>query len=541
MKDQQTFPANFGELLKAFRKRKRMTQQQLAQRLGVHINTISSWELGTYLPATRGLILELARHLALDEQESRQLLEASLTALSPHWLISSPRNPLFTGREEVLEILHAYLGAEHAAAFTQSYALYGLGGVGKTQIALEYAYRYALEYSAVFWIGPETLGTVASSMLHIAELLQLPVRREKDHPRVVSAVQRWLVTHSRWLLIWDNLEDLELLQRWQPAARQGAILITTRNPALGTLAQGLELSTMRQEEGMLFLLKRAKVLEAEATSEQIQQLAQRQPGEYAAAEKLVRVMDGLPLALDQAGAYIEEIGCSLANYLQRYEQQSAHLLDRRGALAGDHPHSVTATFLTLIERVEREQPAAADVLRVCALLHAEEIPEELFVMGAAQLGPELADLASDPRQLDLAIAALRSLSLVQRQAQTRTLSLHPLVQTVLREWMGMPERAMWMRRVSAALNRTFPEVTYEAWEQCERLLPHVLACATAMPDQGGNQELAEVLRKAADYLCECARYDQAEALYERAMRIREQGGRSGYREVATSLRCDRGP
>jgi len=96
MESQQTFPASFGELLKTFRKRKRLTQKQLAQQLGVHANTISSWELGTYLPATRGLVLELARHLALDEQETRQLLEASLTALSPHWQVPFQRNPLFT-------------------------------------------------------------------------------------------------------------------------------------------------------------------------------------------------------------------------------------------------------------------------------------------------------------------------------------------------------------------------------------------------------------------------------------------------------------
>jgi len=136
-------------------------------------------------------------------------------------------------------------------------------------------------------------------------------------------------------------------------------------------------------------------------------------------------MGGLPLALDQAGAYIEETGCSVSAYLQRYEQQRARLLERRGALAGDHPHSVTATFLLVSKRIEREQSAAADLLHVCALLYAEAIPEELFVAGAAYLGPELASLATDPCQLDQVIAVLRSLSLVQRQPETRTLSMHP--------------------------------------------------------------------------------------------------------------------
>ena len=535
MESQQTFPASFGELLKTHRKRKQLTQKQLAQQLGVHANTISSWELGTYLPVTRGLVLELARHLALDEQETRQLLEASLTALSPHWQVPFQRNALFTGREEILETLHTRLHAEQVVARTQSYALHGLGGIGKTQIALEYAYRHALEYGAVFWIEAETVEYIVSSMLRIAELLQLPERQETDQQRIVAAVQRWLSTHSRWLLIWDNVEDLELLQSLLPPTRQGATLITTRHQALGTLARGMDLAPMEREEGMLFVLRRAKVLEPEATSERMHQLAVSMPAEYAAAEKLAAAMEGIPLALDQAGAYIEETGCSVSAYLERYEQQRARLLDRRGVLGGDHPHSVTATFLLASKRIEREQSAAADLLHVCALLHAEAIPEELFVAGAAYLGPELASLATDPSQLDQVIAVLRSLSLVQRQPEIRTLSMHRLVQAVLREQMSEPEQAEWLRRVIAALNAVFPDVTHEAWEQCERLLPHVLTVATAIPDCAGDRELAEALQKAADYLCGRARYEQAEPLYQRALCIGKQVWGPAHPQVAYPL------
>ncbi len=167
----------------------------------MHANTISSWELGTYLPATRGLVLELARHLALDEQETRQLLEASLTALAPHWLVPLPRNPLFTGREEILEAVHRRLHAGQVVALTQPSALHGPGGIGKTQLALEYAYRHALEFSAVFWIVAETGASIVASLLRIAELLGLPARQEADQQRMVAAVQRWLSTHSHWLLI----------------------------------------------------------------------------------------------------------------------------------------------------------------------------------------------------------------------------------------------------------------------------------------------------------------------------------------------------
>jgi tetratricopeptide (TPR) repeat protein len=361
-----------------------------------------------------------------------------------------------------------------------------------------------------------------SSLLRIAELLQLPERQEADQQRIVAAVQRWLSTHSQWLLIWDNVEDLELLQRLLPPARQGTILITTRRQALGTLARGMDLMPMGREEGMLFVLRRANVLEPEATCERMHQLAASMPTEYAAAEKLVDTMGGVPLAIDQAGAYIEETGCSVSTYLQRYEQQHARLLDRRGVLGGDHPHSVTATFLLASKRIEQEQNAAADLLHVCVLLHAEAIPEELFVEGAAYLGPELASLANDPYQLDQAIAVLRSLSLVQRQPETRTLSMHRLLQAVLRERMSEPEQAEWLRRVITALNAVLPDATHETWGRFERLLPHVLTVASAIPDCAGDRELAEALQKAADYLTCRARYEQAEPLYQRALCIEKR-------------------
>src|SRR5450432_3974495 len=158
--------SSFGVVLRTFRKRRHLTQQQLAEVIGVHRSTLINWEQGDFLPGSKTLVLELARHLKLDDQETRQLLEASLTALAPHWLVPLPRNLFFTGREAILEALHTQLGVNHAIALTQSSALHGLGGIGKTQIALEYAYRHALEYSAVFWIGAETEEQIISSLLH---------------------------------------------------------------------------------------------------------------------------------------------------------------------------------------------------------------------------------------------------------------------------------------------------------------------------------------------------------------------------------------
>lgn len=527
--------SSFGEMLKAFRLRKHLTQQELAELIGAHRNTIGIWERGSYLPESKTVVLELAHRLGLQEQETRQLLEASFTALLPYWSVPLPHNPFFTGREEILERLHTQLGADRVMALTQSSALYGLGGIGKTQIALEYAYRYGLEYSAVFWIGAETQEEILSSLLRIAEVLQLPERNEKDQQRVVAAVQRWLETSGQWLVILDNVEDLDVLTHFLPATRQGSVLITTRRQTLGTHARGLDLQPMGQEEGMLLLLRRAKLLAPEATSEEMQQLVEQMPAQYAAAAQLVELMGGLPLALDQAGAYLEATHCGLPTYLERFHEQHAALLELRGEGVQDHPASVSTTFTLAITATSQRHPAVKELLQVCAFLQPDAIPEELFRQAGIHLGASLEAACRDGLEWDRLVSAARSYSLLSRQAEEQTLSLHRLMQIMLREQVGKDEQRAWLQRVVVALNAAFPEFDHEAWRQCERLLPHVQVVADALADQEAEPELAELLRKAADYLRERAQYERAEPLYQRALRISERVLGPEHAQVASSL------
>lgn len=513
---------SFGELLKAFRTRGRLTQQQLAEALGLRRHTIIRWEQGDFLPKTRTLVLELARHLHLDESATRRLLEASLITLAPHWSVPLPRNPYFTGREEALSALHTQLGIDRAGPLTQSSALYGLGGAGKTQIALEYAYRYALDYSAVFWIHAETYEQISASFCQLAETLHLLQCQDKDQDALVTAVKRWLSTHSQWLLIWDDIEELALLDRFVPPRREGAILLTTRSPALGTFAQGIELLPMTQEEGMLLLLRRGKALPVEASNEAMCQLNGSAPEQYMAAKELVAALGGLPLALDQAGAYIEEAQCGLPAYLEIFRRRRAALLQERGKQARDHPASVAATFRLDYAAMVKRHPAAGNLLQVCALLGDDAIPEELFIQGANHLGKLLQAACADELEWNRLLAAASSSSLLQRQPERHTLSVHRLVQVILQKEMGEEKSVEIRRRLIRALGSLFPDVTYDNWQQCERLLPHALLVAAASSEQTEDQELAALLQKVADYLRQRAQYQQARVCYERALRIRER-------------------
>jgi tetratricopeptide (TPR) repeat protein len=406
--------------------------------------------------------------------------------------------------------------------------------MGKTQVAIEYAYRYARDYQAVFWLDAENDESLMTSIQQIADLLELPERLARERTQMVLAVQRWLAKNSGWLLIGDNLENGDLLQALLPPLHQGALLVTTRHPTCGPLAEPIELPPMSSEEGVTFLLRRTRRPAPAADQASSPEMTFTRSERSAAAE-VVQLLEGLPLALDQAGAYIEETGCSIANYLQRCLHQRKHVFARRGTHGGAHAASVTTTLLLSLRQVERTHSAAGALLKTCAFLHPEAIPEEMFVVGAAHLGPVLGPVVADPYQFDLVLAALRSASLLTRHPQTQTFSFHRLVQAVLQDQMESAERAFWSQRVGRMLHAVFPEVELTTWSQCERLLPHVLACTTASADAGYSQEDIELCQKAGDYLFQRARYKQAEALFRRALDKQEPALGADHPQLATSL------
>ena len=503
----------FGKILRAKRMEHHLSQEALAEALGISLKSISRWEREQSIPQMH-YRLQLSRFFGVKPEELFEPLESQIS--SPVWTVPFPRNPNFSGREEILRTLHTLLTVERPVALTQASALSGLGGIGKTQVAVEYAYRYGQEYDAVLWLAAETAESVMASMQKISDQLQLPEHQAVEQSQMVTAVQNWLATHPGWLLIVDNAEDLDLLQQVLPPVRPGALLFTTRRRALGYLATSLEVPAMSVQEGVALLLRRAGLLGFQTQSGE---LSETLPDTFlSSATELVMLLEGLPLALDQAGSYIEESGCSVSDYVHRYHDQRKMVLAHRGIHGGAHPASVNTTLRLSVEQAELANPAAADLLRVCAFLHPEAIPEEMFGAGASCLGSVLGPVVGDRYQFDLVMAALRNVSLVTRHPETRTLSIHRLVQAVLQDQMGPAEVRQWSRVVVCMVNRAFPGGSFDAWAQCERCLAQALACVPLI-ERAGNDlpEAGELLYKAGSYLLERGRFGEAEPLLEQAV------------------------
>ncbi len=446
------------------------------------------------------------------------------------WNIPFARNPFFTGREDLLEHLHTQLQTMQTAALSQPQAINGLGGIGKTQLAIEYAYRYRQEYQMVLWAHADTTEALNASYIEIAKVLQLPQKDAQKQEVIVQAVKAWLRTSQGCLMIFDNADELRIIQAFLPNSFLGHLVFTTRAQAPGKLAQRFEVDTMGTETGALLLLRRAGLVAANAS------LDAALPSDLTLASAITKELGGLPLALDQAGAYIEETACGLAGYQRLYQTQRTELLRSRGGFADDHPESVATTWSLSFAQVEQLNPAAADLLRLCAFLAPDAIPEELLTEGAQELGEMLAPVAADAYLLNQAITALRAYSLLTRDPQAQTLTVHRLVQAVLRDSMPAEIQQQWMQRAVHAVEAAYPGSDFANWLTLERLLPHAFVCATWIEQAWIETfEAAHLLNNVGFYLKQRGRYVEAEPLYQRALTIFEQQLGLEHPNTATSL------
>ncbi|HXF41286.1 MAG TPA: FxSxx-COOH system tetratricopeptide repeat protein [Blastocatellia bacterium] len=429
------------------------------------------------------------------------------------WNVPQPRNLNFVGRDDLLDRIRDTLTSEKAAALT---AVHGLGGVGKTQLAAEYAYRHAADYDLVWWIKSEEPATLASDYGLLAAALDLPQKHEREQPVIVAAVRAWLNHNGGWLLVFDNARKAQDVREYLPQNPAGHVLITSRDPIWGNVARPFEVKELRREDSIKFLLERTG------------------QNDESAAGKLAEQLGDLPLALEQAGAYIETNSKPLAEYLSLFERRRAELL--RGGQPAGYPDTVATTWQISFREVEEQSPAAAALLNLCTFLAPDDIPLSILRDGAKHLPETLAEVVADEMLLDDAIAALRRYSLLERSEDG--LSVHRLVQIVACDRLADDERKKWAEASVRVVNAAFPKESDDVrtWAVCGRLLAHALAAAGF----GESLELApeatgRLLNQAGLYFRGRAQYAEGKQAHERALRIDEAAYGPDHPDVATDV------
>jgi tetratricopeptide (TPR) repeat protein len=438
------------------------------------------------------------------------------------------RNPFFTGREEILRDLRETLTKTSATALTQA-AISGLGGIGKTQTAIEYAYLHRDDYKAVFWVRADTRLALSTGFVEIARLLDLPEKDAQNPDDTVRAVNRWLENNGGWLLIFDNADAPELLRGFRPPNPKGHILLTSRAQVFDTLgiAKPIEMEAMLPEEALQFLFTR--------TGRDDDNPAQR-----AAAAQLAEALGYLPLALEQAGAFLTAKKARFQDYLTSYRKRRLELLQESRPVTGNYPESVATTWAINFREVEELSEAASDLLRTSAFLSPDSIPLELIAKGKMELGPALsaalADMDDDPLVLNKVLEPLTRYSLIRLDSDLQTYNIHRLVQEVLKDGMDSDTQRLWAERTVRALNQAFPEVEFNSWALCERLLPHAKAISKLIKVWDIKFDGAGLLINRAALFCYArGQYADAESLFKRSLTLDENTFGPDHPYVATGL------
>ncbi len=425
------------------------------------------------------------------------------------WNVPS-RNSLFTAREDILRLLRDEFARRFDAKST-CVALCGLGGIGKTQIAVEYAYRFRDRYRLVLWVNAETRGALLADFAAIAELLRLAEGHRRDQSHRIHAVMSWLGRQTDWLLVLDGVTNLDDIQDALLAPGNGHLLLTTRQQISSENILSIDVDPFKSEEGTLLLLRRAGLIGANSL------LTDAPLPDRRVAREIVQELDGLPLALDQAGAYIEETGCTLAEYLERYRKSSASLLKRRG-FGFDHPEPVATTLTLSFAKVQEESQAAAELLQLCAFLAPDDIPIEMFITGARDLGETLGPEVTAEQQLDALIKELEKFSLLRRNSEARTISIHPLVQTVVKDGMAAQMKVLWAERAILLVNDASEKIELSDRSQYERYLSQAWSCVELVKQfHLESPQAAQVFDRVGRYLNTQFRYVEAETFLKSAL------------------------
>lgn len=416
------------------------------------------------------------------------------------------RNRNFTGREELLQQLREQVTGRSDVTAVLQQALQGLGGVGKTQLAIEYAHRFAEDYQLVWWVSADQPVLLRSSLAALAPRLDLPVNpgRVEDALGAVLDSLRRGEPYSRWLLILDNADEPDALQDLIPQG-PGHVMVTSRNHRWKGITQTIEVDVFTRKESLEFLGRRVAGIDR------------------AAADELADVLGDLPIALEQAASLQVESGMSAGEYLKLLEEAGSRLFGENKP--ADYPVPVAAAWSLSMAQVRKQAPIAMDLLRHCAYFGPEPIPRGWLLNGRYVLrGTPFGEALSDPLGVNRGMRELGRYALARLDNNRSTIQVHRLIQRLVRDELSAKEAEQMRLDVHRLLAAAGPDDPADSndWPQFAEIQAHVTSSEAW---QSQDPDVRLMVRNVIIYLYNIGYYTAALSEADRALeRWRKDSG-----------------
>jgi tetratricopeptide (TPR) repeat protein len=431
------------------------------------------------------------------------------------WTIPPPVRT-FVGRDDQLAALRAQLTSQGTATLVPTTALIGMAGVGKTQLALAYAQRYRGEYTLGWWVPAETEVGLVTALAELGTVLGLPERLPVAE--LAARTRDALGERSGWLLIFDYAPDPTAVAEFLPGAGGGHVLLTSRDSHWQGIADPVPVDLLSAEDAAELLVRRTGDLDREA------------------AARLAEALGRLPLALEQAAAYTASQHLSLASYLELFAERREELLALGRPLA--YQGTVDATFTLCLDELRATSPAAVQLLELCALLAADELPLPLLLSDPEHVLEPLATTAADSLHRGEVTGVLYQTGLLISDV-SETARIHRLVQEVTLARLSEADRQQRIGEAVRLIAHLFPSDGDEPawWPRCAQLLPHAQAVSDHARRLGVTSvDLARLLNNAGVYLfARALDFRRAQELHEQALAMFQQLYGGDHPEVAASL------
>ncbi|MGW2640972.1 FxSxx-COOH system tetratricopeptide repeat protein [Streptomyces sp. NPDC001348] len=420
------------------------------------------------------------------------------------WNIPSPVRS-FVDRKTEMKRLYAKLLGTTTESAVQILTLYGLGGIGKTQLARAYAHRYFKNYRLGWWISAETVPAAEAGLADLA--LRLGAPADLQTGQLAAHAHSLLAERSEWLLIFDNSTSPSDLGPFLPALGRGHVLITSRNTAWGGVAEPMSVELLPLDAAVELLLLRSGDPDQDS------------------ARALAEELGQLSLALEQAAAYCAECRVSLAHYLRIFRTRRADLLTRGRPLA--YEGTVDTAFSLLVGQLHDTQPAAVQLLSFCALFAPDQIPVYKILDHPAQLPAPLRDAAADPVDGPEVIGALYRNSLLTPDTDRgESARIHRLVRDIAFDHIPETDRPELVSAAIEVMAALFPNTpgALETRSTCVQLLPHAYSLIVHGSRLGVTTlSFADLLDRVAYYLLVwTTETERASELQEQSLGIRRR-------------------